>query len=1228
MTRGRVHGLLLFLLLLARFASTARVARAEEVSELGRARAAALSAGATPHAALRQLLNLWEVEDPRAIEAALGEAATKATSPGARVYAQVLSADARARRGDGAGAAARMATLGYVEDWLFVGPFDDENRVGFGTVYQPESDVLDPIVPGRAYDGKERPVRFRATTDEHRGVVFDFGDWLRPRTQICGYATTLVRAKSGSKAPRTISLFVGAEGAIKLWWNADKVLEDPAYRGFDFDRMGAAVELRPGWNRVTAKVCSDVSSPRFALRIGDEKGAPDLALEISADLALTSEVKRDKGPARRPSAKIEGPLQALERLAAGAKPRPADQEALSRYLVLTQGDPRGEHRARDLAAQAANAAPTWERELFAADLSEDKNQMRARVDKADALTRGDTRGRVAVLVARGRLARSSVNWRDATPFYEEALALDPDHPVATLGRIELFLQAGLPRTALDVAERAIARRPSSLGLLRVYAAQLRAVGREADADAADARWFAFRADDSALINRQIERAAARGDGAAAERWLGRLGQAEPDLVYRQTIAARTYRTLGQDKKARAALEAALEIAPEEQSTLRALADLAGESGDRDGQLRQLRKIRELYPQDKDVRAYIEFLAPAKPRQDESYAWDKEKILEAAKAPSQKGDRVRVLRKLVVTTVFENGLASRFHQIVFSPLTDEACAEARQFFFGFEGGRQDVELRLSRVYRPDGSVAEATESGEGAANDPSIAMYTSQRTFAVSFPRLSPGDVVELRYRVDDVAVKNDVADSFYDVEMLQGRDPISSSEYVLIAPKQKQLSTVVANLPGATTSVKEAGEQRITTFTASDVPGLVAEPSQPPASELVGQVHVSSFKSWTEVGRWYWNLAKDQLDVDDAVKKKVAEIEKSAKTEADKVKAVYHYAIGLRYVALEFGLEGIKPRRCALTLARGWGDCKDKATVIVTMLRELGIPATLVLVRTGMRGDLPKDAPPSLGVFDHAIAYVPSLDLYLDGTAEGTGSGELPAMDRNAVALQINEGDAKLVRLPSPAADKSPHVRRIELAVGVDGSASFSFENQVTGVNAPAWRARYAPEGTRRERATQDLVTFFGTVELPREAAVGVKDADDVEAPFAMSVKGKAPSFARREGDTLSMRTASSLSLMTSLAALSTRKTDLVLGSLSSSSEDRVIKLPAGAKIVQKPDPVNVVTPFGRVSIEVKEEPGKITIKSRFAVEKQRISVSEYAAFRDFCQKADSALEQRLVVKP
>ena len=67
------------------------------------------------------------------------------------------------------------------------------------------------------------------------------------------------------------------------------------------------------------------------------------------------------------------------------------------------------------------------------------------------------------------------------------------------------------------------------------------------------------------------------------------------------------------------------------------------------------------------------------------------------------------------------------------------------------------------------------------------------------------------------------------------------------------------------------------------------------------------------------------------------------------------------------------------------------------------VDARIVLVRTRHNGAI-VDQPASLSVFDHAITYVPELDMYLDGTAEHSGvavrmgsvRGLLPAL-----ALQV-----------------------------------------------------------------------------------------------------------------------------------------------------------------------------------------------------------------------------------
>ncbi len=1208
--------------------------------DLLRAEAGARAAkGPEIYAALRDLWRMWDRADPAQVEEAIAEVAeSPSATPAVRVYASLLGAYARRRRGDLDGAIARIARLGFVGRWMALGPFDNENKAGFSRAFGPDLEPGLPLEMGRTYDGKERPVRWRLPPATAAYGWLDLGELVRPREGVCVYATTFVRAKAGTRAPRKVSLWAGAAGAFRVWWNGEAVLEDSGYRELDIDRFAATVTLQPGNNRITVKICGAEDAPKLALRIGDERGEPDLGIVVPADLIAAATAPAGTAPAgakgafvkpaavAKPAAHAgpEGPMQAFEHLVSGARPAPAALEAFARYLATTGGDSKPEHRARDLASRAAEAEPTVKRLLLASQLAEDRNQQREWIDKAAA--RADGRD-VDVLLAQATLARTGTNWRDAVPLFEKILAIDPDHMSGTLGLVELYVEAGLKRTALATLERAVARQPQSVALLRVYAGQLRALGRDTEAAEVEGRYAGLRFDDSAFLSQQVELAVARRDKAGAERWLDRFLKSEPDSAWGRGVAARTYRALGQRARAVAAYQHALALAPEDTSTLRALSDLYGEDERRDEQVKLLRQILAFSPQAKDVREYLEHIEPARPRADEAYAWAPERFLPMRTEGAQRWPK-RTLRSLTVTTVFPNGLASRFRQVVFQPLTDEAAASAREYAFDYQSDKQAWQIRAAKVYREgsDGKVDEATESGEAGANNPALATYTSTRTFYVHFPRLSPGDVVELRYRVEDVALRNEVADYYGEVEYMGTDEPLASSEYVLITPKARTFYVNAASVPGVARETVEQGDQRIDRFVASAVPAIAPEPVMPPWAEIVPHVHVSTFKSWDDVGAFYWGLARDQLDVDDEVRRRVREITKGLKGDAAKVRAIYKYATRLRYVALELGIEGIKPRRCAQTIARGWGDCKDKATVIVTMLREAGIPATIVLVRTGMRGGI-EPTPASLAPFDHAIAYVPSLDLYLDGTAEHTGVDELPAMDRGAFALQINEGRPKLVNLPQPPPDASITRRRLDIALGPDGSAQFGVDLTIGGAYAPDWRQRYLGDGTRRERAQRDLARELGAIELaPGKPGLDVNDLDDEDQPVKLRAKGKVLGFARRDGDALSVPAGPTHALVAEYASLSHRALDVDLHALTRRDDEWTVHLPPGMRVTRPATPAQLDTPFGSFSIAFEEGAGKVVVRSTLSFKKARITPAEYPAWRAFCEAADRAFGQTMVV--
>jgi hypothetical protein len=292
------------------------------------------------------------------------------------------------------------------------------------------------------------------------------------------------------------------------------------------------------------------------------------------------------------------------------------------------------------------------------------------------------------------------------------------------------------------------------------------------------------------------------------------------------------------------------------------------------------------------------------------------------------------------------------------------------------------------------------------------------------------------------------------------------------------------------------------------------------------------------------------------------------------------------------------------------------------MLGALGIRATPVIVRSANKGDI-ETAPASLAPFDHMIAYVPSLDLYLDGTAEYTGSLELPAMDRGALALQVNEGNAKLLHLPDPSASASVSTHTVDVTMASDGSARIDWRSGVSGVEASAWRVRFHAQATRKQRI-QDMIDRL----LPGSEVVGVDagDFEDIEQPVQIRLRGNVPQFARPEGDLLTVPLGRKEHMVRDYAPLAARKLDVRLHAQWTEEDAWTLRLPQGFKVTSAPAPAAGSSPFGSYSLEVEVKGGALFAKTTVKLNQTRIVAKDYPAFRRWCEEIDRALGQRALV--
>jgi hypothetical protein len=275
------------------------------------------------------------------------------------------------------------------------------------------------------------------------------------------------------------------------------------------------------------------------------------------------------------------------------------------------------------------------------------------------------------------------------------------------------------------------------------------------------------------------------------------------------------------------------------------------------------------------------------------------------------------------------------------------------------------------------------------------------------------------------------------------------------------------------------------------VPETLVNPSGTPA------LLVSTFPDWASFSAWYRRLTRLAAEVTPEIASTAAELTKNAATPREKVKRLAEFVTGFRYVAIPLGVNSHRPHAAANVLRNRYGDCKDKANLLNTMLASQGIAADLVLVPRFTQAD---EATPGLA-FNHAISRVRLADetLWIDTTDETTRFGLLPPGDPGRKVLVIDETTAALTALPEPLAADHRLVLAIEVPLG---GAPGAIAARTTGF--VDYRLRQTARGLADAARNTPILALehapvAGVFTLAEQRS---SDATDLDRPFEWSATG------------------------------------------------------------------------------------------------------------------------------
>lgn len=410
-----------------------------------------------------------------------------------------------------------------------------------------------------------------------------------------------------------------------------------------------------------------------------------------------------------------------------------------------------------------------------------------------------------------------------------------------------------------------------------------------------------------------------------------------------------------------------------------------------------------------------------------------------------------------------------------------------------------------------------------------------------------------------------------------------------------------------------------------DIPQIIPEADMPPACEINPAILMSTFDNWQEIYEWWWELAQDKIEADQAIKRKVKELIQDKPSDEEKIRAIYNFcAQKIRYVAVEYGEAGYEPHAASDIFKNKYGDCKDQAILLVTMLREVGLSAWPVLIATKDYYNLNEDFPSVL--FNHCIAAVSLKDkvYFLDPTAQTCPFMDLPVDDQGRKVLLFKKDGYEIKEtILFPATHNL--VRQV-ISLKVKADETIAAKKEILTFGFYDQGQRYWLLYTQPELVQQVLKARIQDISIGAVLnQYTIENLDDLNKPIVLKYDFWGPEFFTVAGD---LRLLPQLgSVDTSIVAKEKRRYPIDFVFLESSETMNVIEIPDNFAIKYIPDNVEEDSPWMKILVEYVRQDKRIEVKQRTEAKKGEVAQEEYLDFKRFVEDVAKKTKQRIVLE-
>jgi tetratricopeptide (TPR) repeat protein/transglutaminase-like putative cysteine protease len=576
----------------------------------------------------------------------------------------------------------------------------------------------------------------------------------------------------------------------------------------------------------------------------------------------------------------------------------------------------------------------------------------------------------------------------------------------------------------------------------------------------------------------------------------------------------------------------------------------------------------------------------------------------------------VIEEMSTTIAFDNdGSLTRVQSSRVRVQTDGGVQQWGLLNFPFQSATQVVEIDYVRVHKPDGSILITPPDNVqdlDAEITRSAPFYSDLREKHVAVKGLGKGDVLE--YKAHWRSTKPLIPGQFWFTYNFQHEGIVLAERLEISVPAGR---AVKVKGPQDIQTVSTAAGSRTYTWTYSKLHNV-----QVPGSDLKKQtqaalgrlpapdVQISSFQTWDEVGRWYWNLQKDRIEPSPAIRAKAAELTKGMADDSAKVRALYSFvSLQYRYIGIAFGIGRYQPHAADDVLTNSYGDCKDKHSLLASLLQASGITLYPALISSSWKLD--PDVP-SPAQFDHIIGYLPQGKdgVWLDTTPEVAPFGNLMMVLRDKQALVMSaEKQAQLITTPADLAAPGSVVFKIDGKLADNGTFDAKVEDTMRGDREIPLRSafRRVPQSQWKDlvQGISQALGYAGTV-----SDVTASTPESMTEPFRFSY-----TYNRKNYPDWSDHHFTVPGLPFFMPPLKDDATDPVwLGSPEEIVSESKVEVPKGYNL-QVPSNVNLKYDFAEYHATYSQDHGVLSAKRLLVIKLHEVPVASFDDYRSFVKK-------------